>query len=179
MNAQEAINVCRYVRAACPQQAMDEFTPQAWADLLGDVRYEDAQEAVRVLVKRQPFVAPAEIRNEIKSISRKRLEKFGTADLPSDMPNSFSNPNASVEEMREIDRAYFRYTSCIYQLVGEGVLTRDDPQPSYAELKPLIDAKAQADDRSALEAAQARKDKLTERLEQVAANLQLTGGGRA
>lgn len=74
MNAQEAALLCRYVRACCPQQAIDEYTPTAWADLLGDVRLEDAKEAVRRVVGRQPFVAPAEIRAEVRRIRAKRID---------------------------------------------------------------------------------------------------------
>lgn len=172
MNAQEAIAVCRYVRAACPQQAMDEFTPQAWADLLTDVRYEDAQEAVRVLVKQQPFVAPAEIITEIKRIGSKRTQKYGTADIPEDMPKP--RVDASIEEERVAMRAESRYLSCIYRLVAEGLLTRADPQPSYTDLKPLLDAQAEENERAAIAASQQRQEKLASKIGQVAAKLQLS-----
>lgn len=173
MNAQEAIAVCRYVRAACPQQAMDEFTPQAWADLLTDVRYEDAQEAVRVLVKQRPFVAPAEIITEIKRIGAKRTRSYGTADIPDDLPK-WPGVNGSIEEERAAMRAESRYLSCIYGLVADGLLTRADPQPSYTDLKPLLDAQAEADERAAIAASQQRQDKLAAKIGQVAAKLQLS-----
>lgn len=74
MNAQEAALLCRYVKAACPQQAIDQFTPTAWADLLSDIRLEDAKLAVKAVVSRQPFIAPAEIRAEVKRIRGKRID---------------------------------------------------------------------------------------------------------
>ena len=37
MTPQETLLLTRYVKACCPQQAMDDFTPDAWHDLLGDL----------------------------------------------------------------------------------------------------------------------------------------------
>lgn len=74
MNPTEAITLCRYVKAACPQQKFDEYTPLAWADLLDDIRMDDAKAAVKALAKRQPFVSPAEIRAEVKRIRKARVD---------------------------------------------------------------------------------------------------------
>lgn len=73
MNATEAAMLCRYVKACCPQQAIDEYTPAAWADLLGDIRLEDAKDAVRAVASAQPFVAPAEIRAQVRRTRNKRI----------------------------------------------------------------------------------------------------------
>ena len=73
MNHAEAVILCRYVRAVCPQQAIDEFTPDAWADLLGRIRMADARDAVRAIASRQPFVAPAEIITEVRKIRNDRI----------------------------------------------------------------------------------------------------------
>lgn len=75
MNATEAALLCRYVKACCPQQAIDEYTPTAWADLLGDIRIEDAKEAVRAVAMTQPFVAPAEIRAQVRRMRGKRISE--------------------------------------------------------------------------------------------------------
>lgn len=84
MNREETVKLTRYVKGACPQQAIDEFTPNVWHDLIGDLALADCLEAVRAIVKRQPFVAPAEIRNEVKRIRVDRLDGFvylpGSAD---------------------------------------------------------------------------------------------------
>lgn len=77
MNATEAVTLCRYVKAACPQQAIDELTPRAWSDLLAGIRFEDAQEAARNLARRQPFVAPSEIIVEAKRIRAVRIRAHG------------------------------------------------------------------------------------------------------
>lgn len=87
MNAQQIVMLCRFAKAACPQQAIDEATPDAWQILLGDIRFEDAQTALATIAKRQPFVAPAEIRTEVKARRETRIAQGpqlqpppGTAD---------------------------------------------------------------------------------------------------
>lgn len=74
MNQQEAIALCRVARACCPQQAFDQYTPDAWGELLGDLMFEDAKAGLLEVAKRQPFVAPAEIRAEVRRIRRQRLD---------------------------------------------------------------------------------------------------------
>lgn len=85
MNNTEAVVLCRYVRAVCPQQAIDEFTPDAWADLLCDVRMADAKDAVRAIAARQPFVAPAEIITEVRRIRNDRIIRHPEPVPPPDL----------------------------------------------------------------------------------------------
>lgn len=62
MTSTEAAILCRYVAACCPQQKFDEYTPDAWFDLLGDLPFDMCKAAAREVAKRQPFVSPSEIR---------------------------------------------------------------------------------------------------------------------
>jgi hypothetical protein len=82
MTNAEAVLLCRYAKAACPQQQFDAYTPDAWSDLLGDLRFEDCKEAVKNIVQRQPFVAPAEIRDEVRRVRNKRIGDFGPIPDP-------------------------------------------------------------------------------------------------
>jgi hypothetical protein len=66
MNPSDTVLLIRYVRACCPQQAMDEYTADAWHDLLGDLDLAECRTAVVTVAKRQPFVAASEIRTEVK-----------------------------------------------------------------------------------------------------------------
>lgn len=75
MTPQETVLLTAYVKACCPQQAIGEYTPDAWHDLLGDLLLEDCREAVAAVAKRQPFVAPAEIRAEVRKIRDDRLAR--------------------------------------------------------------------------------------------------------
>lgn len=51
----------RYIKAQCPQQAIDVATPAAWYEIIGDLDYETARNAVRAVVRQQPFVSPSAI----------------------------------------------------------------------------------------------------------------------
>lgn len=57
--------LARFVKACCPQQAIDEYTPDAWHELLGHLELADCREAAVMVARRQPFVAPAEIIAEV------------------------------------------------------------------------------------------------------------------
>lgn len=75
MTPPETVLLTEYVRACCPQQAIGEYTPDAWHDLLGDLDLAECRAAVVAVAKRQPFVAPAEIRAEVKKIRGDRLAR--------------------------------------------------------------------------------------------------------
>lgn len=82
MNSQEAAALCRYTKACCPQQKFDEWTPDAWFDLLGDVPFQVAKAAVVEVAKRQPFVSPAEIRAQVGATHRRVAAEVGHVTPP-------------------------------------------------------------------------------------------------
>jgi len=85
MTPKQTLALTRYVKACCPQQAMDSYTPDAWYDLLGDLPLEDCRAAVVAVAKRQPFVAPAEIRAEVRAIRDERLRLAGDPAPPAEL----------------------------------------------------------------------------------------------
>lgn len=91
MTPTEAVKLCRIVAAACPQQALDEYTPDTWHDLLGDLEFADCRAAVGVIGMRQPFVAPSEIRTEVRRI---RAERIARSVIPAPAPELCDNPRA-------------------------------------------------------------------------------------
>lgn len=114
MSHAEAVLLCRYAKAACPQQQFDEFTPDAWSDLLADLRFEDCRLGLKAVVQRQPFVAPAEIRDEVKRIRTKRIEEFGPLPDP-----PFDSEFSSAD--------YSRYIRDTIRRIGDGeIVTRAD-----------------------------------------------------
>lgn len=82
MSPSEALALCRFVKAACPQQAIDELTPDAWSLLLAKYRFEDCKQAAIDLAQESPFVAPAEIIARVKQIRGKRIAEYGPIDPP-------------------------------------------------------------------------------------------------
>jgi len=75
MNRAEVVTLCRMVRAYCPAQAMDEFTPDAWFDVLAGVGAEDALNAVKHLARSQSFIAPNEVRARVVYVRLDRIER--------------------------------------------------------------------------------------------------------
>ena len=89
MTPTETVLLTRYVKACCPASQIDEYTPDAWHDLLGDLLLADCREAVAAVAKRQPFVAPAEIRTEVRRI---RADRISRNPLPAPPPELADDP---------------------------------------------------------------------------------------
>lgn len=91
MNASEANRVLRKVLAYCPAQSVDEYTPDAWAEALDDIRAADALEVVARIGRRelQPgerrFIEPGHIRAEVRRIRADRLERHGDPTPPPEL----------------------------------------------------------------------------------------------
>ena len=116
MNPAECLILCRFVKAACPQQAIDEYTPDAWSLLLEHVRLEDAKLAVVAITQRSPFCAPAEIIAEVRRIRGKRIAEAGEP-----------TPPAELEGKDAETRAWLRAEK---RRLGDG-----EPASVYGELK--------------------------------------------
>ena len=101
MSAAEAVMLCRFAKACCPQQAIDEYTPDAWHELLSDLRFEDCKAAVIDVARDQPFVSPAEIRSRIVKVRTQRHLEFGPYTPP---PELADNPAAENRWRRDMDR---------------------------------------------------------------------------
>lgn len=97
MTPSETVILTRYVAACCPQQAIDEYTPDAWHDLLADLDAADCRAAVAAVVKRQPFVAVAEIRAEVKRIRRDRIAREIVPAPPPELTDQPGRYKAAIE----------------------------------------------------------------------------------
>lgn len=95
MNRAEATNLWRLAQAAAPQQAFDEWTPDAWALALDDIRFADAKDALIRVVKANVFIDIAAIRAEVRRIRDKRI-----ADQPEPTPPDNLTPQQTIEWLR-------------------------------------------------------------------------------
>lgn len=134
MSPEEALQICRLAKAAFPQQAVDEFTPDAWALALEDDRFEDAKLALKQLMREQPFLHVSELIGRMKRIRRNRLDAFGT--LP--------EPPVGVGESPEKYRDWYAET---VRAIGDGDLMNHraigsarKPDINYATILPSVDA---------------------------------------
>jgi hypothetical protein len=106
MTPTEAVLLTRYVKACCPQQHIDDYTPDAWCDVLGDLDLEACKAAAAAVARRQPFVAPAEIRAEIRRV---RDERIAREALP-----------APADELADDPATYKRALEQIVARVADG-----------------------------------------------------------
>jgi hypothetical protein len=65
MTPTETVMLARFVKALCPQQQIDSYTPDAWHEVLGHLELGDCRLAAAACARRKPFVAPAEIIAEL------------------------------------------------------------------------------------------------------------------
>jgi hypothetical protein len=85
---EEVVVLARYVRALCPQQKFDEYTPDAWHDVLGDYELLDCRRAAAQVAKRQPFVSPAEIIAMIESRRTSNARDIQGPGQPAEIPDA-------------------------------------------------------------------------------------------
>jgi hypothetical protein len=95
MTPVEAVLLTRWVEACCPQQRFDEYTTDAWYEILQDLELQDCKDAVSEVARRQPFVAPAEIHAEVKRVRGLRLKGFVYVPVPGD-----DDPDVYLENLR-------------------------------------------------------------------------------
>lgn len=82
MTPTETVKLCRMVKAICPAQAIDEYTPDTWHDLLGDLDLGVALAAVKELGQTHRFIAPADINAEVDRRRREILNSLTTSEEP-------------------------------------------------------------------------------------------------
>lgn len=88
MNPKEAVVLTRYVKALCPQQKFDEYTADAWHDVLGTYPLDAARGAAAAVAKKQPFVSPAEIIAEIRHHRSETASAFQGPGLSAEVPDA-------------------------------------------------------------------------------------------
>jgi hypothetical protein len=116
MKPTEAVTLARIVRGYCPQQAIDEYTADAYIEVLGDLPFGDCTDAVRLLGRSQSFISAAEIYQEVRKVRNKRIAEAGDLTPPRGMTDA--------EERAWIGEARCR--------IGNGETVDVD----YGELKP-------------------------------------------
>jgi hypothetical protein len=65
LNLTEVTKLLGYVAGACPAQKMNDFTGDAWLDILGHLEYAECRQAVRVVASKHPFISPSDIIAEV------------------------------------------------------------------------------------------------------------------
>jgi len=127
VNATEAVMLLRKVKALCPSQAVDELTGEAWAEVLADIDYAAADEAL-ISIVRQPlplnrsrYIEPGHLISEARRLRRDRIERYGTPPVPADLDG---------DDYRE-------YFTLAREAIGSGAVPPGQPLPPLPELRAL------------------------------------------
>ncbi|MCX4540470.1 hypothetical protein [Streptomyces sp. NBC_01565] len=121
MNPDETVALARYVRALCPQQKFDEYTPDAWHDVLRGFTLPEARAAAITVASRQAFVAPGEIVTEARRARAARIAPDAETEAPPVDPDQAITYAARLQA-RRLEVATGR-TAPLQALPGP---TRDD-----------------------------------------------------
>ena len=100
MNATETARLCMMISSLCPGQRMDEETPAVWAVVLEDLSLRDALEALKIVARRQVFIAPSDLISEGRKIRAAR----GSGLLPTPNVDPENGP-AYRAELRALAQA--------------------------------------------------------------------------
>jgi hypothetical protein len=67
MTDEEVAKLCRYIKAACPSQAFDDFTPLVWAEILpAHYTLPECRAAVIAIKQRQAYADVSDVIAEVK-----------------------------------------------------------------------------------------------------------------
>ena len=104
MTQQEWVILFRYVRAMFPQQKFDEYTPEAWYDVLGEYGGNETRAAIAACAAEKPFVSPAEIvaaiRNRRQDTDRDLQGPGQYAEIPDADPDDVQAYLAALRQQR-------------------------------------------------------------------------------
>jgi hypothetical protein len=62
----ETVQIVRLIRALCPAQHIDEYSADAWHEVIGDLDFRAARDAVIAVKHGQPFVDPSDIVRRVR-----------------------------------------------------------------------------------------------------------------
>jgi hypothetical protein len=84
MNHAETVILCRTIKSLCPSQPIDGYTPDAWAMVLDDIGFAEAQDAVRTIYREQGSdqewirrIEADDVIRQVKRVRRQRIDKIG------------------------------------------------------------------------------------------------------
>jgi hypothetical protein len=89
MTPDESLRICRLAKALSPAQAVDEYTPEAWAVVLRSVRFKDAEDALAQLGAEQEWIHVSHIVKRVKTIRADRVKRhYANAQPPSGLTDA-------------------------------------------------------------------------------------------
>lgn len=118
MNRSEALALLRMVKAVCPSQQIDQYTPDAWHMALDDITPADALAAVRKLSRRElepgqsNYIEPGHIRGEVRKIRSRRHAKHPVVDPPLEL--------SAIADLPALIRVEHAFRAEVNNRIGDG-----------------------------------------------------------
>ncbi|MCW2785219.1 MAG: hypothetical protein JWP74_1736 [Marmoricola sp.] len=125
MNQAESLKIVRLAKAASPAQAVDEYTPDLWHEVLKPFRFVDAHQALIELAGDTEWIHVSHVKARIKRIRGARLDAFG--QLPEPPPGA------------EDPAVYPRWVAETRRRIGDGTLTERPALPAGTEKPRELD----------------------------------------
>ncbi|MFL6113967.1 MAG: hypothetical protein ACJ786_21800 [Catenulispora sp.] len=107
MTEAEIAKLLRFVHALCPAQKFDEYSPDAWELVLGDVPFDDARDALKKLGQQLRFIAPSDIAQEVRRVRNARAAQY--TDYADTLPDA--DPDRPLDYIRALREHNFRAAS--------------------------------------------------------------------
>lgn len=85
MKPDEALRICRLAKALSPAQAVDQYTPDAWAVVLRPYRFVDAEEALAQLGGEQEWIHVSHIVKRVKAMRTERIKRHAPFEVPDNL----------------------------------------------------------------------------------------------
>lgn len=144
MDVAEATALLAYVKQVKPSQRIDEFTADAWADVMDDVPFDAAMKAVRVVLRSGAWAEPHLIIEEVAAQRRAEREKARPGALipaaDADDPMEFIRALRAGRfqpEAPKSDRNVEALVSSVAKALPSGPSRREHPRPALRPAREL------------------------------------------
>lgn len=128
MTITEAVRLLRKLKAYKPQQDIDELTPEAWQEALGEYAYADVDRALSELVAEIPWVGVEDVKKRVKHYRAERID-HGYADL---LIPSGLNPAEFTDWSRQVRKRLAAGETALS--INDGMTFDQLPQHNVLEL---------------------------------------------
>lgn len=117
----EAVALVRFAKGCFPAMQVDEYTPDAWGEILAPLLFEDCKQALVDLGRQMAFAAASDVYQEVRKIRRQRIADYGLLPEP-------------VSDLSAED--YQRWQWETTRAIADGKVLRTKPLPKMRQRMP-------------------------------------------
>lgn len=148
MTREETVALVRFIKAVSPAQAIDEWTPNFWHDIIGRLEFEEARNAVIAVKHSQPFVDPSDIIREVERVKTRVIggdparhpsarpvrEAIAASTMRDDAAGPLTPPNKEYRQAKKelLERLKARDSDALGDAPRHPPVTPGDRHKAYA-----------------------------------------------